>query len=133
MKRIVIVVLLSLIGPGLGQLYNKEYKKGALLIFLSAALFILPLLWLMAKVAPRLPDPKQTAITQEIVQEAAMKVVGEDKHTLNLISFAFLGFWAYAITQAYFKAKEINAAENPEGEGSDDEEDETGQSSPRND
>ncbi len=70
----------------------------------------------MAKVAPQLPDPKQTPITQAIVQEAAMNVIGQDKHTLNLISFAFLGLWAYAITQAYFKAKELSAAEHPSDE-----------------
>lgn len=116
MKRIVTAILLSLLGPGLGQIYNKEYKKGILLLLVSTAFFLLPLFWLVSKVTPQLPDPKQQTITQEMVQAAAMKVIGDDRHVLNLISFAFLGIWAYAITQAYFKAKELNGPEEPEGQ-----------------
>src|SRR5262245_40320901 len=114
MKRIVIVLLLSLLGPGLGQMYNKEFRKGFMLLFISSALFILRLYWLVGKIAPLLPDPKKTTITPEMVQSAAMAVIGQDKHILNLISFTFLGIWAYAITQAIFKAKEISEAENPQ-------------------
>ncbi len=108
MQRIIIVVLLSLFGPGLGQFYNREYKKGTLILFLSFALFFVPLLWLIAKVAPQLPDPNKQLITPEMVRNTVMQTIGQDKHFLNIISFVFLGVWAYAITQAYFKAKEIN-------------------------
>lgn len=113
MKRILIAVGLSFLGPGLGQIYNKDYKKGVLLLALSTALFLLPLLWMMAKVAPLLPSPTSGPIQQSQIQEVVMAVIQRDKHTLNLISFAFLGLWAYAITQAYFRAREISEAEDP--------------------
>ena len=112
MKRIVTVILLSLIGPGLGQMYNRDYKKGIALIVLSTALFLLPTIWLLRKIAPFLPDPKKEPIDMEKIQLIVLHVIGNDRHILNLITFIFLGLWAYAITQAYFKAKEINEKES---------------------
>lgn len=122
MIRIIIAILLSFIGPGLGQFYNRDYKKGTLLLILSSALFLLPLIWLMLKVSPQLPNPKDQALSQEAIQNIVLQTVKGDMHTLNLISFAFLGIWAYAITQAYFKAKEINEKEksNEDSESIDD-------------
>ena len=116
MKRTVTAVLLSFLWPGLGQFYNLEKRKGAVLMLFSALLFLAPLVWIIPQTARLLPDPEKTAVAQENVQEAVMEVVKRDRHLLNLISFTFLGFWAYAITQAYFKAKEIGEkeAENPE-------------------
>lgn len=113
MKRVITAVLLSFIGPGLGQIYNRDFRKGILLLFLSGALFLGPLLWLIAAVAPRLPDPAQQTITQEMVQAAAAEAIGPAKHFLNILSMAFLGVWAFSITQAYFRAKEISEAEAP--------------------
>jgi hypothetical protein len=41
MASVIIPVLLSLLlGPGVGQLYNKDYKKGALLIVASLVLLV---------------------------------------------------------------------------------------------
>ncbi len=118
MKRTTIAILLSLLGPGLGQIYNKDYKKGIILIALSAALFLLPLIWIVTKVGPRLPNPKDGAITQEMVQPLILEAVGEGKHILNIISFTFIGVWAYAITQSYFKSKELNEKDHPLEKGS---------------
>src|SRR5579872_3288918 len=45
---IVIPVLLSLIlGPGIGQLYNKEYKKGAYLVGLSLLVLVGAIAWFL--------------------------------------------------------------------------------------
>lgn len=112
MKRIVVSVLLSFLGPGLGQIYNKDYKKGTVLLALSFALFILPTIWLIKKVAPFLPDPSKGPVSQEMIQNIILQAIGNDRHILNLVSFLFLGVWAYAISQAYFKAKEINEKES---------------------
>lgn len=117
MKRIVIAVLLSFLGPGLGQIYNRDYKKGIVLLIFSSSLFLFPLFWLIFNVVPTLPDPKKEVITQEIVQSAALNVIGKDRHILNLISFLFIAVWAYSITQAYFKAKEIIQQQSKPEEG----------------
>ena len=106
MKRIVIAVLLSLVGPGLGQFYNRDFKKGILLLIVSAIILLTPAFWIIAKVAPLLPDPQKQMITQPMIQSAMIHVIQENKHSLNLVTFVFLGVWAYSITQAYFKAKE---------------------------
>ena len=118
MKRIVIAVLLSLVGPGLGQIYNRDYKKGVIFLILSTVLFFVPTVWLIQKIAPLLPDPSQGAIDQEKVKAVALQVVQSDRHLLNWISFAFLGVWALSITQAYFKAREIQEKSEPTEEDS---------------
>ncbi|OGR79406.1 MAG: hypothetical protein A3I11_03290 [Elusimicrobia bacterium RIFCSPLOWO2_02_FULL_39_32] len=108
MKRIVISILLSFLGPGLGQIYNKEYKKGTILLVIASSLFLLPMIWLVIALGPMLPDPRTEVIHPDKIQALAKEVIGKDRHLLNLISFTFLGIWAYAITQAYFKSKELN-------------------------
>lgn len=111
MKRIVIAVVLSLIGPGLGQLYNRDFKKGILLLVLSVIVLLAPVFWLIAKVTPLLPDPRQQIVTQEMVQSTIITVVQGKTHFLNLVTFIFLGLWAYSITEAYFKARAKEKAE----------------------
>lgn len=116
MKRIIFAVLLSLI-PGLGQVYNGERKRGALLFFISGMFLFAPVLWLILRISPNLPNPKEQPLTPQMIQLEAEKIIRENSHILNLMSFAFLGVWAYAITQAYFKAKELSDQETETGEG----------------
>lgn len=116
MKRVIFAVLFSLI-PGMGQIYNRETKKGLLLFFISVTLLFLPVIWLISEVAPQLPDPKEQAVNPQLIHASAEKFIKENSHILNILSFTFLGIWAYAITQAYFKAKELSAQETETGEG----------------
>ena len=110
MSRTVTAVVLSLLMPGLGQLYNREKGLGWAVIGVTTVLILVPSVWLVRQAAPFL----QSADPLEI-QTLMAKVVLENKHMLNLISFSFLGLWAYSITQAYFKAKEISET-GPDGE-----------------
>lgn len=113
-----IAVLLSFLGPGLGQIYNRDYKKGAALLALSSLLVIGPSVWMIRKISPHLPDPQSGNLTPETVQRIASEVVGENKHVFSYITFIFLGLWAYAITEAYFRARELHDKEFP-GENGD--------------
>ena len=106
MKRAIIASVLSFLGPGLGQIYNREPKKGWAFIGSSAVLFFLPSLWIMRSVGPA----AQSADRLEI-QAAVGRAALEHKHMLNIITFVFLGLWAYSITQAYFKGRELAALE----------------------
>ena len=108
MKKALIASLLSFLGPGLGQIYNHEHKKGWILIFLAAVLFLVPSIWIIKSVGP---IPEGTDILE--IQAAVTRAALEQKHTLNIVTFVFLGLWAYAITQAYFKAKESAEEEPP--------------------
>ena len=105
MRKIVIAVLLSLFGPGLGQLYNKEFKKGIWLLVISTVLFVLPLAYLTVKIGPMVPD-NPAAINPEKIQAVMMDTISKNRDLFNVVSFLFLGVWAYSISQAYFKAKE---------------------------
>jgi hypothetical protein len=111
MKRIVIAVLLSFIGPGLGQLYNREFKKGIILIIVTAFILLAPMVWIVIKTVPMLPDPQKQVVTQQMVEFQVIETIKNSKHFLNVITFVFLGVWAYSITQAYFKVKERLKAE----------------------
>ena len=113
MKKALIASLLSLLGPGLGQIYNREHKKGWLLIVAAAILFIVPTVWIMKGVGPI--DPASDPLE---VQALVLASAAQHKHTLNLITFVFLGLWAYSITQAYFKARELTTNEPPPPEES---------------
>ena len=106
MKKAIIASLLSFLGPGLGQIYNREHKKGWIFIGLSAILLFLPLFWIMRSVGPLIQstDPLE-------IQAAVARAALEHKHTLNILTFVFLGLWAYSITQAYFKGRELSALE----------------------
>lgn len=113
MKRILLAVLLSLV-PGLGQVYNREIKKGAFLFLISGTILFAPVIWLILRISPHIPNPKEQPLTPQMLQGEAEQIIRENSHILNLLSFAFLGVWAYAITQAYFKAKELSEQENEE-------------------
>ena len=106
MKKALIASILSFLGPGLGQIYNREHKKGWIFIGLDALLFFLPSIWIMRDVGPAAQGTDRLEI-QQAVQDAAL----QHKHMLNLVTFVFLGLWAYSITQAYFKGRELSAPE----------------------
>lgn len=112
MKRIVVAVLLSFVGPGLGQIYNRDYKKGTIILVFSLVIFLIYMALLYIKVVPLLPDPRVEIITPEMVKTVVLSVKEKDRYLLSLTFFAFLGLWAYAISQSYFKAKEINEKEH---------------------
>ena len=100
-------VVLSFLMPGLGQVYNRESAKGWGIVGLTLVLFLVPSVWLVRQAAPivQTSDPAQ-------IQAVMTRIVTENKHALNLFTFTFLGVWAYSITQAYFKAKEISDRES---------------------
>jgi len=105
--RTAVAVLLSFLCPGLGQLYNRESRKGWLIILSSTFLFLAPAVFLVWKVTPLLPDPAKGPFTQEMVRGAVLQALGSQRHLLSWASFLFLGIWAYSITQAYFRAREL--------------------------
>lgn len=108
MADIVIPVALSLIlGPGLGQLYNKEVKKGVVLIVLSFAILIWAIVWFRGVLQPLLPTDL-LLMEPEAMKTVVSRLVEE---VLQNNSRAFYGFqillgilWIYSVIDAYYGA-----------------------------
>ena len=109
MATIVIPVLLCFfLGPGMGQLYNKEYKKGAFLIVASLVVLVLAGVWYYKALQPFIPsdltgvDP---AALQQIIQNAAAQISNGQSHVLVAFEAALTALWIYGCIDAYLVAK----------------------------
>ena len=101
MKKIIIAVLLSLlIGPGVGQLYNREFKKGWLLIGFTAVIFIL-FFGTLTKAAMQMLPPGSAMMTPEIAQEIVQKIFEKNPRPFYLFKFILIIAYAYSIVDAY--------------------------------
>lgn len=78
-RRQLVGFILSGIFPGLGQLYNREYLKGALFILPSAALT-----WLLYRAVP-----------------TDLLALAQPNATLMLLTAALLAIWLWAIIDAW--------------------------------
>jgi hypothetical protein len=105
MATVIIPVLLSLfLGPGVGQLYNREYKKGMVLILVSASLLAWAAAWYYRAVQPYLPkdltavDPQ--AMT-EILRTAMDQINAKSGAIFSFFKAAMTVLWLYGIMDAY--------------------------------
>ena len=105
MSDIVIPVLLSLIlGPGVGQLFNKEYKKGAYLIGVSLVVLMGAVMWFLKAIRPDLPadltNINRDAL-QVIMRNAVNHVVAGQGGTLTAYQMILFALWFYSVIDAY--------------------------------
>ena len=102
MAIILIPVLLStLLGPGVGQLYNKEFKKGFIMIGVSIALLFAFSAWLTKAATVYLPSDINTVdrnVLRSIIQDHIIK-----EHTGTFYTYEVLlaGIWVYGVIDAY--------------------------------
>ena len=108
MATVIIPVLLSLfLGPGVGQLYNRDYKKGVILILVSASLLIWAVAWYYRAVQPFLPkdltavDP---SALEELLRNAAEQINAKSGAVLSFFKAAMTVIWIYGIVDAYLVA-----------------------------
>ena len=106
--EIAIPVLLSLfLGPGVGQLYNRDYKKGGYLIGLSLLVVGAACVWFFKAMSPFLP-PDLTMVDKQTLQpfvENAVHQVQTDHGTTLIIYYAILGvLWAYSVVDAFMQS-----------------------------
>ena len=109
MASVIIPVLLCFfLGPGVGQLYNKEYKKGAILIVLSFVILIAAGVWYFKALQPYLPgdltavDPQAL---QDILKNAAAQVSSKQGYILSASEALLMVLWLYGIVDAYLVAQ----------------------------
>ncbi len=113
MSVVAIPVLLSvLLGPGMGQFYNKEYKKGAILVVVSLVVLIVAGMWYFKNLQPYIPadvtqmDP---LAMQQIMTNAAGQISAKDGKILAVFEALLTVLWIYGIVDAYRGAKRKNA------------------------
>jgi hypothetical protein len=104
-KAITAVLLSLFLGPGVGQLYNKEYKKGAYLLGLSFIVFLAGCIWYAQACMPYIPGDLPTLDTEavrQLVVNAAAQVKAQHGRTIALYKIIFLALWVYSIADAAY-------------------------------
>ena len=111
MAIILIPVLLAvLLGPGVGQLYNKEFKKGFSLIALSVGLLLAFSIWLSRAALAYLPNDISTVdrtMLRDIIQT---HIVADHPVTFYTYEILLAGLWIYGIVDAYLGGMKRRAA-----------------------
>jgi hypothetical protein len=109
MASVIIPVLLCFfLGPGVGQLYNKEYKKGVALIAISFMVLIGAGMMYFKAIQPYLPkdltgvDPQAM---QELVRNAAAQVSAGKSYILSASEALLTVLWLYGVVDAYLVAQ----------------------------
>lgn len=95
------VILAVLLGPGFGQFYNKEYKKGVFLFGLGVVLLLAFSVWLSRAAMVYLPTDINTVdrnVLKGIINDHIVK-----DHTVTFYTYEVLlgGLWIYGIVDAY--------------------------------
>jgi TM2 domain-containing membrane protein YozV len=108
------VLLCFFLGPGVGQLYNKEYKKGVVLIVGSLAVLIVAGVWYYKAVQPYLPADLTTVdpqALQELLKNAAGQISATKGLTLAVFEALLTILWIYGVVDAYLVAQRKRRAQ----------------------
>lgn len=105
MKQVIVAVLLStFLGPGSGQLYNKNYKKGFLLIGVAFAgllgLFAAFIFFVKQEV---LKNPDFVLIPGSELA-LVQKILTDHKGVVSVFKWSLIALWCYSIVDAFLSA-----------------------------
>jgi hypothetical protein len=102
MHRGIFAALLSaFVWPGAGQLYNREVRKGAILIGLTLAVAVAVMIATAAEVTRQLPGDIED-MDADLVRTLPAQVLAARPGTLLVSSLLLLLIWAYGVVEAYF-------------------------------
>lgn len=107
MTLLIPVLLSFFLGPGFGQLYNKEYRKGLYLIGLSLLVLVAAGVWYFRALQPHLPpdistiDPKSL---EPLLKKASAEVSEAHGRTFTTYQLLLFIIWLYGVVDAYFGA-----------------------------
>jgi hypothetical protein len=109
MAPVIIPVLLCFfLGPGVGQLYNKEYKKGVILILGSLVVLFVAGIWYYKTLQPYLPPDLTTVdpqALQELLRNATSQITAGKGFTLAVFEALLTVLWLYGVVDAYLVAQ----------------------------
>lgn len=105
-KNPLLAVLLSaFIWPGAGQFYNREFKRGILLVGLTLLLCLSFVIGAEKEIRQRMPADMTTfdMAKAQVVMQDILKKNSDYVMTFNLLMFAA---WLYSVADAYWTAKQ---------------------------
>jgi hypothetical protein len=99
-------ILSALVVPGAGQIANRDYQKGILLL----VSFIGSFLWfsknVTQKIAALLPgSPDQWMAHQDELREALTKLIGQNQDMFFTFQILLLLLWTFGVVDAYLGAR----------------------------
>jgi hypothetical protein len=94
-------LLSAFVWPGAGQLYNREIRKGAILIGLTIALAVVVIIATAAEVTRQIPGDIAD-LDADLVRTLPAQVLFARPGTLLGSSVLLLAVWAYGVVDAYF-------------------------------
>jgi hypothetical protein len=102
MHRGMVAALLSaFVWPGAGQLYNREFKKAAVLIGLTLAVAVAVMIATAAEVTRQLPADLGD-LDADLVRTLPAQVLAARPGMLMASSLLLLLAWGYSVIDAYF-------------------------------
>jgi hypothetical protein len=99
-RGLVAALLSAFVWPGAGQLYNREFKKGALLIALTLVAAAVVMVATAAEVTRQLPGDIGD-LDADLVRTLPAQVLAARSGTLMVASLLLLAAWGYGIVDAY--------------------------------
>jgi TM2 domain-containing membrane protein YozV len=94
--------------PGLGQIINKELKKGICMLLSVFFLFIIGTVKLSLLISAMLKDPKANPASQNAIVEQLQS------HGLSGLRYIILAFgllWIYSVLDAFWKGRKLDQFE----------------------
>ena len=99
-RGFVAALMSALVWPGAGQLYNREIKKGILLIGLTLAVAVAVIIATASEVTRQLPADIGD-LDADLVRTLPAQVLAARTGTLLVSSLLLLATWVYGIVDAY--------------------------------
>lgn len=99
-RGLVAALLSAFVWPGAGQLYNREFKKGAALIALTLVVAAAVMVAAAAEVTRQLP-PDIGDLDADLIRTLPAQVLAARTGTLLASSLLLLVAWGYGIVDAY--------------------------------
>ena len=100
-RGLVAALLSAFVWPGAGQLYNREFKKGAALIGLTLLMAAVVIIATAAEVTRQLPADIGD-LDADLIRTLPAQVLAARTGPLLASSLVLLVAWGYGIIDAYF-------------------------------
>jgi uncharacterized membrane protein HdeD (DUF308 family) len=108
------VLLSALVAPGLGQVYNRDLKRGILLLAVSLGGFFWFSSILTNQLSVFLPSPPETWVQHpEMLKEAITKVVAQNPSMFVTFYALMIFTWLFAVVDAYLSSKKLRRLPPP--------------------
>ncbi|MCL2144326.1 MAG: hypothetical protein FWH43_02360 [Endomicrobia bacterium] len=95
----VVILLNTFLGPGVGQLVLKQFKKGFIILGIAALILVLMSVILISSV-----DPAAMPVDFGAMKEFAKNLIEQNSGKLKIINYALMILWAYSYADIIMSA-----------------------------